>query len=392
MKYLKEFNQFHTEDEMINEEFIKPIIQAIRKWLLKYGIKSIDDIIDLLKSKPKQIGTVSKVVNDTDLAKIVQTNKAGYIKTYGQEAYDKLFKDYLSGKISRDNFTGSLKVGGRGLNLNKSELAQKVGLVFKEKELRDIDKLTDFIFSNKSKISKSPDQNLGIEITKKLSDGRVVKSQPKIEFVSYKKEGWSPSEASANGNIVYFNLDMIGGMSKERIKSVFIHEIGHIKDPSLFGKGGGTPSPKLAKSYGPSDPEFNRKMKSGEIVAWESDEWFRRYLHHDWELNAQQSQLFNHMANEVREFKQNKLSKDKVLHILDSALNFIKSRDGETRLKIWNECDELADFFGYTEKGGNNFSALLTSLNERKPSKYATWVNKKVKHILQLKEEVKKTF
>jgi hypothetical protein len=182
----------------------------------------------------KSIAKYSKFVSDElyamsqkliPLTENIKKLKPKYIERFGQESYDRLLKDYLSGLSDRKIFLKSLTTGQKA-SPQLASFVTRFGIKFSKNEIDQIQKVIADIDDDAINIVKLETKNGPRTIRVRKVDGDwVAKNRPELTN--------SAAWANSGDDIVVINRGATQYMSSKEIDDLLMHEFGHIKDPSL---------------------------------------------------------------------------------------------------------------------------------------------------------------
>lgn len=224
------------------------------------------------------------------VVKSVESFKPNFISKFGQQKYDELLQQFLSGKLTKEGFLKNLK-SASGDTYNMAKISVEGGIKFAKSELKQISELVPIIKQGEQRFLK-----LELTVNGATKDVDViVKSFP----------GKSFSGQAVGRDKIYMNLDKLVGKSEEEIRQILNHEATHIKDPSLV-------SPKLNKSYETIQnaqktelSKYAKASQTGQVAdntinaGKKYQDLFQQYLYHPQEIIANNQMILNNMTSEI---------------------------------------------------------------------------------------------
>lgn len=329
-----------------------------------------------IKLSQSEIGLVNEVVSNSDavktalnnassklspFAKQIQQLKPGYVQRYGQEAYEKLMKDFISGTSDQKTFLNFLK-SGQNASPKSANFVSKFGIKLTKNEIDKIHEITGII------------KKLPRVLTKAVFDGIITNNSIRvmtkeglkkidINFITSKQavklwgENSATSYGAAWGDELYFIVDNIKKMNPSDLDQLFYHEVTHIKDPGIV-------SSKLEKLYNSN-------------VARYSPEYFSKgYYFHPKELIANTSKILVGISTNVkRSMKQ--LGKEKTLKALNDLISWSKGQKKDFT-------EEMIKVLGYDQPFVKQHLEFLT----KNPKEYRNLVAKIAQQSNYLKSQV----
>jgi hypothetical protein len=184
-------------------------------------VKGINTKKSLIQQELKTVIPKLSEVNQT-----VKSMRNPYIKKFGQQKYDELLGEFISGKLTKEGFINNLKSAG-GDTYKLANFSVKGGIKFLESELKGITDLVPYI----------KNKNFGFYDLKLRVNGEY--KNVRVIVGDFPKKSW---DALAAEDRIYVNMSRMEGATEQQIRQTLYHEATHIKDPSLV-------SPKLSKAY-----------------------------------------------------------------------------------------------------------------------------------------------
>lgn len=328
-------------------------------------IKQNDAVIKQgLESASKKLPTI---------AKDLQSFKPAYIKRFGQESYDNLLREFLSGKSDRQYFVGVLR-GGTKASPNLANFVTKFGIKFAKDEVSQIQKVA----------SELMDVNTSKNIILKTKDGTKTIKIHMVPKNLVQKTIPASTEANmfadAAGGNVFMVKDNIAKLSPKQIEDALTHEFAHIKDPSMVA------SPKYIKKYsteavqGMKDWAAAQQLQSLGFQGKAAQKWnsaIKKYYLNPNEIIANNSMVLQSFATNTKNLG-NVMNKNQILKGLDDVINFTK---GSTP-NLSNDAFKLLGYYDNTIS--NHFQRLATN-----PAEYRKFLSKIAQQANYLKSQVK---
>lgn len=307
------------------------------------------------------------------IAKDLQSFKPAYIKRFGQESYDNLLREFLSGKSDRQYFVGVLR-GGTKASPNLANFVTKFGIKFGKEEISQIQKLASEL------MEVNTTKNI-IITTKEGTKTIKVHMVPKNMVQKY-----FPASAEANmfadaaGGNVFMVKDNVTKLLPKQIEDVLTHEFAHIKDPSLVT------SPKFIKKYsteaikGIEDYVQSTQLKNlgFEVKATEKmNSAIKKYYLNPNEIIANNTMVLQSFATNTKNLG-NVMNKNQILKGLDDVINFAKGSSSKLS-------DDAYRLLGYYDTNiSNHFQNMATN-----PAEYRKLLSKLAQQAAYLKSQVK---
>lgn len=299
----------------------------------------------------------------------VESLKPTYISKFGQQKYDDLLGQYISGKVGKEGFLNDLKTASASTS-KLAKMTVQSGVKFAKYELDDISELASEIAKGKEGVYKLELYIKGSGINVEV----IVKSMPEETFAG---------QAVGRGKI-YMNLDNLVGKSEQEVRQILTHEATHIKDPSLV-------SPKLNQSYDAIQTAKSSELKNFENLVSKAEQTgkgaddalkagqkykdlYQRYLYHPQEIVANNQMVLNNMTIELNNVIQ-KVGPRTAAKELD---NVIAVATGKLPLSI--ESLELIGDLGFRHLSG------LAKYNQKY---YQDFLKKLVKQSEYLKSQLR---
>jgi len=229
---------------------------------LSKGAKLVGEELEMFKSIAKNAELIRKELavfsqKLTPLTENIKNLKPKYVARYGQESYDNLLKDFLSGKTSKKYFLNTLSSAEKAAP-KATNFVTKFGIKFSKNEIAQIKKVIGNINDDTIDIVKLETKNGPRTIrVKKVDADWVAKNVPELT----NSAGWAES---AN-DLVVINRGATQYMDTKSLNDLLMHEFGHIKDPSLVK------SPVYQKLYRDEATKGIDALKK--VADWEKQDW-----------------------------------------------------------------------------------------------------------------------
>lgn len=327
-------------------------------------------------SSSKDLITQELNVASTKLKPVLETVKSmrlPYIERFGQDSYENLLREFLSGKSESQYFMQSLKSAQKA-SPNLANFVTKFGIKFAKDEISQIQKVARELM----------EVNTGTNI---ILNTKAGPKTIKVHMLSKNLvQKYFPASVEANmmadaaGGNIFMVKDNIIKLSPKQIEDVLTHEFAHIKDPSMVA------SPKYIKKYsteavqGMKDWVEAQQWKSlgaDEIAAKKWNSAIKKYYLNPNEIIANNSMVLQSFATNTKNLG-NVMNKNQILKGLDDVINFAKG----------NSSDLSKDAFkllGYYDTNiSNHFQRIATN-----PTEYRKFLSKIAQQANYLKSQVK---
>jgi hypothetical protein len=337
--------------------------------------KSIAQNADLIK---QELTSISRKL--TPLNEQIKKLKPEYVSRYGQDSYENLLRDFLSGSRDKDYFLNKLSAGQKAAP-ELTNFVTKFGVKFSKEEIEDIAKISENIMDdNVEYVMVNTKEGPRLVTVYKVDSDWIMKHSPGYES----SNGWASSKEMR----VYLNQSKLEHLYKKQVEDVVVHEFAHIKDPSLIK------SPVFQKLY--SD-----EAQKG-IQAWEKvhrynqtdfkalgltpptdeinkliDVGFKKYYLNPNEIIANNTMTLQSLATQTKKWSE-VYPKKEILKGLDDIIRFAKGDE-----KGWS--DVAQNLMGYHYPNINNYIDRLS----KKPSEYRKLWNKLAQQAEYLKSQIK---
>jgi hypothetical protein len=251
------------------------------------GIKQNEALVK--KGLESASSKISGVANE------IKSLKPAYVKRFGQDKYENLLREFLSGRSDKLYFIQSLQDGQKSLP-KLAKMTVQSGIKFAKYELEDISELASIVKKGEEGVWKL---ELYVQGVRKDVDV-IVKNLPNETF----------NGQAVGRSKIYMNLKNLAGKSEQEIRQILTHEATHIKDPSLV-------SPKFNQSYDAIQAAKNAEYKKLEALTKYTEmtgkglddaigsskkyvDLYKRYLYHPQEIVANNQMVLNNMTTELK--------------------------------------------------------------------------------------------
>jgi hypothetical protein len=261
------------------------------------------------------------------ITKEIQSFKPIYIKRYGQESYDNLLKDYISGTSDKNYFIKTLK-SSKKANPELANFATKFGIKLTQDELKIIKRISDGVIGNKPSQIMLVNTNKGLKkITVTVLDSKQISKFAPTDTIGL-----------ASGDQIVLNKDLIKNYNSQRLQELIGHELAHIKDPALV-------SSKLKSTY---------NLDS-----------LKNYNLHPLEVNAVKSASLQNLTTTTKDWMKY-LPKDQLIGYLDDIIRYTKGQQifDRNSLKMIGQ-DGLDQLVLYYKNDKKIYRSILTKLAQQ---------------------------
>ena len=277
------------------------------------------------------LGSASKKLSP--LVKQITELKPAYISRYGQDAYEKLMRDFISGVSDQNYFLQTLKSGGQAAP--KTVAVAKFGLKFSQSELANVKNLAGKVLYGGDVLN-----NLDVVTSKGIKKIKVIIADG--DFMKKFFPNNIGAEAFTKGDdTIVLVKNSLGKYDKTNIEELLYHEIAHIKDPAQI-------SSKLRSSY----------LKPGQEAT------FKNYLGHSFEKTANLTSTVGNMTNTFNYWKK-LMPQEQLTGYLDEIINYgkgkVRSLSSDASAMIGKDgVQQLNDLYkGGDMKAFNNFISKI---------------------------------
>lgn len=320
-----------------------------------------------LTSVSKQLSPLTKQINSL---------KPSYVARFGQDNYENLLREFLSGAADREYFIQALE-SAKKASPNLANFVTKFGIKFGKNEISQIQKVA----------SELMDVNTGTNVILNTKDGpRTVKvflvSKNSVQKIFPANIGAAEANmfADAAGGNIFMVKDNIEKLGTKQITDILTHEFAHIKDPSMVA------SPKYMKKYateavqGMKDWVEAQQLKDLGAHEWSNykfDNAIKKYYLNPNEIIANNSMVLQSFATNTKNLG-NVMNKNQILKGLDDVINFTKG----------NTSDLSKDAFKLLGYYDNNISVHFQRMATN-PTEYRKFLSKIAQQADYLKSQVK---
>lgn len=300
--------------------------------LTQFEIEVTRQVAENASSIQTLLGSASKKLSP--LVKQITELKPAYISRYGQEAYEKLMRDFISGVSDQNYFLQTLKSGGQAAPKTMNAVA-KFGLKFSQSELSNVKNLAGKVLYGGDVLN-----NIDVVTPKGIKKISVIIADG--DFMKKFFPNNIGAEAFTKGDdTIVLVKNSLGKFDITNIEELLYHEIAHIKDPAQI-------SSKLRSSY----------LKPGQEVS------FKNYLGHAFEKNANLTSTVGNMTNTFNYWKK-LMPQDQLTGYLDEIINYgkgkVRSLSSDASAMIGKDgVQQLNDLYkGGDMKAFNNFISKI---------------------------------
>ena len=306
--------------------------------------------------------------------KQIQNLKPSYIDRYGQEAYEKLVREFVSGVSDQNYFLQALKSGGKA-SPNLANFISKFGIKFDRDEILQIQKIATQVLDDTTVKNVVLNSKSGPRVVKVYT---VPKSAVQLKLPASAN---ATMFADAAGDAVYVVKDNAELLNGKALEDILTHEFAHIKDPSVVK------SPVYIKKY---DTEAVQGMKdfaaaneifySGENFDEAKklfDRGVKNYYLNPNEVIANNAMVLQQFTTNAVNL-QNVMTKQEILKGLDDIIEFTKGNSAR-----WSE--DASKLLGYYDAGISNHFTLLS----HDPKKYINFLSLVAQQANYLKSQIK---
>lgn len=254
--------------------------------LVQQVVTNSSSIQTLAKSASKKISPLVKQITEL---------KPAYIKRYGQEAYEKLMRDFISGVSEQNYFLQALKAGGQAAPKSLSAVA-KFGLKFSQSELSNVKSLASNVLYGDDVLNK-----IDVVTPKGIKKISVIIADNDFMETFFPRNIGSEGFTKGDDMIVLVK-DSLKEFDITNIEELLYHEIAHIKDPARVIS-------KLRSSY----------LSPGQEAT------FKNYFGHAFEKTANLTSTVGNMTNTFNYWKK-MMPMEQLTGYLDEIINYGKGK------------------------------------------------------------------
>ena len=332
--------------------------------LVQQVVSNSSSIQTLAKSASKKISPLVKQITEL---------KPEYIKRYGQEAYEKLMRDFISGVSDQDYLLQTLKAGQKAAP-ELASFVTRFGIKFGPAEITQIEKITSQVFDNDTVKQVFLNTKTGPRTIKVYTVPRslVVQKLPASAGASM--------FADSAGNAVYIIKDNIENLSRKNITDILTHEFAHIKDPSIvkspaYIKKYATEALEGMKNWALSDDLNKLGFKDKAQTLF--NKGIKQYYLNPNEIIANNSMVLQNFATNSKNLG-NVMNKNELIRGLDGVINWSKGS-----AVSWS--DDVSRLLGYYDQTISNHFKYLS----QNPVEYRKFLAKLAQQAEYLKSQVK---
>jgi hypothetical protein len=333
---------------------------------------------ELVKQVASNAGSIQTLVSSASkklspLVKQITELKPEYIKRYGQEAYEKLMRDFISGVSDQDYFLQTLKAGQKAAP-ELANFVTRFGIKFGPAEVEQIHKIAAQVFDDDTVKQVFLNSKTGPRTIKVYTVPRslVVQKLPASADASM--------FADTAGNAVYIIKDNIKNLSPKNIKDFLTHEFAHIKDPSTVK------SPAYIKKYATEALEGMKNWAIADDLTRlglkDKSQTFlnkaiQQYYLNPNEIIANNTMVLQNFATNSKNLG-NIMNKNELIKGLDGVINWSKG-------SVVSWTDDVSRLLGYYDQTISNHFKYLS----QNPVEYRKFLAKLAQQAEYLKSQVK---
>jgi hypothetical protein len=254
--------------------------------LVKQVITNAPSIQTIAQTASKKLSPLLKQITEL---------KPAYIQRYGQEAYEKLMREFISGGSDQTYFLQSLKAGGQAAPKSLSAVA-KFGLKFSQSELSNVKNLASNVLYGGDVLN-----NIDVVTPKGLKKISVIVADNNFMKKFYPRNIGTEAFTKGDDTIILVK-DSLKKFDKTNIEELLYHEIAHIKDPAQI-------SSKLKSSY----------LSPGQEAT------LKNYFGHAFEKTANLTSTVGNMTNTFNYWKK-LMPMEQLTGYLDEIINYGKGK------------------------------------------------------------------
>jgi hypothetical protein len=261
------------------------------------------------------------------ITKEIQSFKPAYIKRYGQESYDNLLRNYISGTSDKNYFIQTLK-SSKKANPKLANFATKFGIKLTQDELTIIKRISDGVIANKPSQIMLVNTNKGLKkITVTVLDSKQISKFAPTDTIGL-----------ASGDQIVLNKDLMKNYNSQKLQELIGHELAHIKDPAMV-------SSKLKSTYNINS--------------------LKNYNLHPLEVNAVKSASLQNLTTTTKDWMKY-LPKDQLIGYLDDIIRYTKGQKifDPNSLKMIGQ-DGLDQLVLYYKNDKKIYRSVLTKLAQQ---------------------------
>jgi hypothetical protein len=333
------------------------------------------ELVQQVVTNSSSIQTLVKKASNklSPLVKQITELKPEYIKRYGQESYEKLMRDFISGVSDQDYFLQSLKAGQKAAP-ELANFVTRFGIKFGTAEVEQIQKIAAQVFDNDTVKQVFLNSKTGPRTIKVYTVPRSLVAQ------QLPASAGSSMFADTAGNAVYIIKDNIKNFNLKNIEDILTHEFAHIKDPSIVK------SPAYIKKYATEALEGMKnwaihddltKLGLKDKAQTFLNKGIQQYYLNPNEIIANNTMVLQNFATNSKNLG-NIRNKNELIKGLDDVINWSKGS-----VASWS--DDVSTLLGYYDQTISNHFKYLS----QNPVEYRKFLAKLAQQAEYLKSQVK---
>lgn len=338
---------------------------------------------DLVKQVASNAGSVKTLVSAASkklspLVQQVKEFKPRYVRIYGQDEYEKLLRDFLTGKTDDVYFLKSLQIA-QNAQPGLANFVTKFGIKFGSDEISQIQKIArDVYFDYDTGMVKH------VVLNTKAGPRTIRVFTVSREWVAkhLPKNASTMMLASNEANAVFIMKDNVKDISLTNMGNILTHEFAHIKDPSIVKSS--AYMKKYETEYLKGLRILNLADKARELGNTKrAQSLFNKgvnlYYLDPREIIANNAMVLQSFATNTKNLvKRGQNNSGEIIKILNGVTNWTKGS-----VKSWS--DDVSKILGYDDP---NISYHFNMLKQN-PTEYRKFLAKLAQQSEYLKSQVK---
>jgi hypothetical protein len=332
--------------------------------LVKQVITNAPSIQTIAQTASKKLSPLLKQITEL---------KPAYIQRFGQEAYEKLMREFISGGSDQVYFLQSLQSGQKAIP-RLANFVTKFGIKFGSDEITQIQKIAAEVFDNDTVKQVVLNSKTGPRTIKIYTVPRdlVAKQLP--------QSANSHMLADNAGNAIYIIKDNVKNLNLKNIEDSLFHEFAHIKDPSLVK------SPVYIKKYATEALEGLKNLALAadarglgfkNIAQARFDIGLRQYYLNPNEIIANNTMVLQNLARNTKNLGK-VMDKNELISALNGVINWSKGSAAS-----WS--NNVSKVLGYNDQTISQHFLYLS----KNPVEYRKFISKLAQQAEYLKSQVK---
>ena len=333
---------------------------------------------ELVKQVASNAGSIQTLVSSASkklspLVKQITELKPAYIERFGQEAYEKLMREFISGGSDQVYFLQSLQSGQKAIP-RLANFVTKFGIKFGADEVSQIQKIATNVLDN--------DTVKQVVLNSKTGPRTINVFTVPRDLVAKQLPASASSQMFADnaGNAVYIIKDNVKNLSLKNIEDLLTHEFAHIKDPSVVK------SPAYIKKYATEALQglknwsrANRMYSLGfqDKALKYFNKGIKQYYLNPNEIIANNTMVLQNFATNTKNLG-NIMNKNQLISALDGVIKWSKGN-----AVSWT--DDVSKVLGYYDQTISNHFKYLS----QNPVEYRKFISKLAQQAEYLKSQVK---